>query len=59
MNRPGPEAVVLKARQILFERIGSSPHVESDSGECDGPPDGDSSIADVAASPPGPDDLPF
>ena len=28
-------------------------------GECDGPPDGDSSIADVAASPPGPDDLPF
>jgi single-strand DNA-binding protein len=53
------EAVVLKARQILFERTGSSPHVESESGECDGSPDGESSIADVEASPPGPDDLPF
>jgi single-stranded DNA-binding protein len=53
------EAVVLKTRQILFERTGSSPHVESESGECDGSPDGASGIADVAASAPGPDDLRF
>jgi hypothetical protein len=53
------EAVVLRARQILFERIGSSPHIDSESGECDGSPDGESGIADVAASPPGSDDLRF
>ena len=53
------EAVVLKARQILFERTGSSRHVDSESGACDGSPDGASGIADVAASPPGPDDLRF
>ena len=53
------EAVVLRARQILFERTGSTPAADSEPGERHGSPDGESGEPVGAASPAGPDDVPF
>ena len=53
------EAVVLRARQILFERTGSTPAAKSEPGERNSSPDGDSGAPVGAASPAGPDDVPF
>ena len=53
------EAVVVRARQILFERTGSTPPAEAESAEGDGSPDDSSAAAAMAASPAGADDVPF
>jgi len=53
------EAVVLRARQILFERTVSTPSRESEPGKGDGSPDGESVASAAAASPAGTDDVPF
>jgi single-strand DNA-binding protein len=53
------EAVVLRARQILFERAGSTPPADTEPAERDGSPDGDAGVAVGAASQGGSDDLPF
>ena len=53
------EAVVLRARQILFERTVSTPSPESEPGKGDGSPDGESVASAVAASLAGTDDVPF
>jgi single stranded DNA-binding protein len=53
------EAVVLRARQILFERTGSTLSPKSELGIGAGSPDGASSAALVGASPAGADDVPF
>jgi single-strand DNA-binding protein len=53
------EAVVLRARQILFERTGSTPPVESVPDERNGSSDGESGACAVAASAAGPEDVPF
>jgi single-stranded DNA-binding protein len=51
------EAVVLRARQILFERAGSTPLAESEPGGRNDSLDGDVSAG--AASPASTDDVPF
>ena len=51
------EAVVVRARQILFERTGSTPAAEP--AERDGSPDGESGAAAGAPSAAGTDDVPF
>jgi single-strand DNA-binding protein len=53
------EAVVLKARQILFERTGPTPAAASMPGERNGSPDGESGVPAGPASPAGADDVPF
>jgi single-strand DNA-binding protein len=53
------EAVVLRARQILFERTGSTPPAEAEPAERDGLPDDESGAAAMAALPAGADDVPF
>jgi single-strand DNA-binding protein len=53
------EAVVLRARQILFERTGSSPPAETEPDGHDGSPDGESDDLAEAAAPAGTDDVPF
>ena len=51
------EAVVVRARQILFERTGSTSAAEP--AERDGSPDGESGAAAGAPSAAGTDDVPF
>jgi len=46
---------VLRARQILFERTASRPAAESEPGERNGSPDGESEAAAEAVA----DDVPF
>jgi single-strand DNA-binding protein len=53
------EAVVLRARQILFERAGSTPTAESEPGERHGSADRASGALAGATSPAGSDDVPF
>jgi single stranded DNA-binding protein len=53
------EAVVLRARQILFERTGSTPPAASVPAERKGSPNGESGACAEAASPAGRDDRPF
>jgi single-stranded DNA-binding protein len=49
------EAVALGARRIVFERTASAPPAESGPAERDGSPN----VADIGASPAGPDDVPL
>jgi single stranded DNA-binding protein len=53
------EAVVLRARQILFERAGSTRTPESEPGERNASLDGESSALAGAASPASSNDVPF
>ena len=53
------EAVVLRARQILFERTGSNPPADTDPAERNGSPDHESGTAAMETSPAGADDVPF
>jgi single-strand DNA-binding protein len=53
------EAVVLRARQILFERAGSTPSPKSDPGGRNDSLDGESGTPAGAASPAGTDDVPL
>jgi single-stranded DNA-binding protein len=53
------ETVVLRARQILFERTGLNPPAEREPGDRDASSDGEPGAAAGAASPAGADDVPF
>lgn len=53
------EAVVVRARQILFERTGSIPAAQTEPAKRDGSPDGKSGAAAGAPSAAGTDDVPF
>ena len=53
------EAVVLRARQILFERTTSTASAGSEPGQRDGSPDGEPGASSGAASPAGKDDPPL
>ena len=53
------EAVVLRARQILFERMGPTLLADTDPAERDGSPDDEFGTAAVETSPAGADDVPF
>jgi hypothetical protein len=53
------EAVVLRARQILFERTGSTPPAESEPDVHNGSPDGESDGSAEAAASAGTDNVPF
>jgi single-strand DNA-binding protein len=53
------EAVVLRARQILFESARSAPQAGSEPGEHDGSPNAASGVPAAAVSPAGADELPF
>ena len=53
------EAVVLRARQILFERTRSAPSAESEAGGGNGSVDGEPDASAAAASLAGADDVPF
>jgi single-stranded DNA-binding protein len=57
MNRR--EAVVLRARQILFEGPRSTPQTGADQRDGDVSPNLESGVAAAAVSAPGPDDVPF
>jgi hypothetical protein len=53
------EAVVLRAPQILVERIGATRLADTDPAERDGSPGGESPAAATEASPAGVDNVPF
>ncbi len=53
------EAVVLRARQILFESRGLTPLADGEPGEGNGSPGGESGASVGAASAAGADDVPF
>jgi single-strand DNA-binding protein len=53
------EAVVLRARQILFERTGSTPAGKTERAEREGSPDGESDGSAEVAAPSGMDNVPF
>ena len=53
------EAVVLRARQILFERTGPTRLADTEPAERDGSPDDESGAEATEASPAGVDDVPF
>ena len=53
------EAVVFRARQILFERTGSTRLADTEPAERDGSPDDGSGAAAMEASPSSADDVPF
>jgi single-strand DNA-binding protein len=53
------EAVVLRARQILFERTGSTPPAATEPDGHNGSPDAESDSSAEAAAPAGTDDVPF
>lgn len=53
------EAVVLRARQILFERMGPTRLADTDPAERDGSPDDEFGTAAIETSPAGADDVPF
>ena len=53
------EAVVLRARQILFERTGSAPSAETERDRHNDSPNGESDASVAAAALAGADDVPF